>query len=271
MRNGKSIVRRVAELALGGPHRMNDSAVYRAYLKLRYPAHYEAGRLQRRFYHQLIRDAGAGLVIDVGANAGEKAIIFAEVADRVLCVEPSPAAVRALQARFAGSGKITIVGKGAGAQPGSLPFHMFDDDDCYNTFSSKWAASLSAPDGSSTQAKKVTSIVEVPVVTLDALIEELGVPSYIKIDVEGFELEVLKGLSRSVRLVSIECNLPQFTQETLDCIARLGELQRDAVFNYCTSEPPVELASKRWLSPAEMADQVKSGRHRFMEIYARPR
>jgi hypothetical protein len=63
----------------------------------------------------------------------------------------------------------------------------------------------------------------VRMVTLDGLIERHGLPAYIKIDVEGFELEVLSGLSRPVALVSFEY-LPAFVSLTHDVIARLEAL-----------------------------------------------
>src|SRR5262249_60695009 len=51
-----------------------------------------------------------------------------------------------------------------------------------------------------------TAAIEVNVVTLDSLIDEFGVPDYIKIDVEGFDLEVLRGLSQPIALLSVEFN-----------------------------------------------------------------
>jgi hypothetical protein len=66
-----------------------------------------------------------------------------------------------------------------------------------------------------------TSVGDVNVVTLDSLIKEYGTPDYIKVDVEGFDLEVLTGLSSQISLISFEFN----TQEGLieisaECIAR---------------------------------------------------
>ena len=65
----------------------------------------------------------------------------------------------------------------------------------------------------------------VRVVTLDGLIRDHGLPSYIKIDVEGFELEVLSGLTQPVSLLSVEY-LPGFihlTNKVIDRIEQLGE------------------------------------------------
>jgi hypothetical protein len=44
----------------------------------------------------------------------------------------------------------------------------------------------------------------VPITTLDAMIARHGVPSFIKVDVEGLEAEVLAGLSRPIAALSFE-------------------------------------------------------------------
>lgn len=46
--------------------------------------------------------------------------------------------------------------------------------------------------------------VEIRVLTLDDLIKKYGKPTFIKIDVEGFESEVLKGLSHPIDYISFE-------------------------------------------------------------------
>jgi hypothetical protein len=63
----------------------------------------------------------------------------------------------------------------------------------------------------------------VEVVTLDGLIAQFGVPRYVKIDVEGFELDVLAGLTQPVAMVSVEF-LPEFVPMTRAVIERLAEL-----------------------------------------------
>jgi Methyltransferase FkbM domain len=51
--------------------------------------------------------------------------------------------------------------------------------------------------------------IRVPLTTIDALIARHGMPAFIKIDVEGFEAEVLAGLGQPVQALSFEFTLIQ--------------------------------------------------------------
>jgi hypothetical protein len=66
---------------------------------------------------------------------------------------------------------------------------------------------------------------EVPVTTLDALIEAHGEPAFAKIDVEGMEHEVLAGLSRPLRALSFEF-VPSSMSSALASLERLEALGR---------------------------------------------
>jgi FkbM family methyltransferase len=264
----QSLPRRILELAFNS-HQINDTLAYHIYLRLRHPTHYKIKQREFNFYKNILNELGYGLVFDIGANCGSKAIILAKFADHVVCVEPSPAAIHALEERFAKFSNISVVGQGVGASPGLLPLTMFGDTGCYNTFSTKWVDFLGLPENNIKLKQNIQSVLTVPITTLDNLIERFGLPSYIKIDVEGFEIEVLKGLTRSVPLISIECNLPEFESETLECLAQLEDIQHGARFNYCIFEPPSKLVSNNWLSRAEMTKLICSRRYKFMEIYSK--
>ena len=105
-------------------------------------------------------------------------------------------------------------------------------------------------------------------VTLDELITRCGVPAYIKIDVEGFEAEVLRGLSRRIPLVSFECNLPGFKQESIDCVRVLTALDPSARFNYIADDPPAFLAPD-WVSGEEMIGVLEETRLECLEVFCR--
>jgi FkbM family methyltransferase len=261
----KSLVRRVLEKIVN-PHRFNDSLCYSAYCRLRYPNHWNALQAEMKFVKSLLADVGNDLVFDIGANAGHKALQFDRVAKKVICLEPDPTAVEALQARFASRPSIIILAEGVGDTVGSLELIRLEKGSAYNTFSNKWAEYRSQK---SAQEKSGTVVV-VPITTLDKLIEVHGVPNYIKIDVEGFEIQVLRGLSHAVPLVSFECNLPIFEQESIDCLGELERLHENSCYNWIADDGH-SFASQQWVSAGEMERVIKANQTGYMEIYCRLR
>jgi hypothetical protein len=57
--------------------------------------------------------------------------------------------------------------------------------------------------------------------TLDQIIALHGTPDFCKIDVEGFETEVLRGLSKVIPRLSFEFTSPEFIEEAIWCVNRL--------------------------------------------------
>jgi hypothetical protein len=64
--------------------------------------------------------------------------------------------------------------------------------------------------------------------TLDQAIAQYGVPQFCKIDVEGYEMEVLRGLSQRIPFLTIEYHLNEKDiRKTIDCVdylSRFGAL-----------------------------------------------
>ena len=67
-----------------------------------------------------------------------------------------------------------------------------------------------------------THTLQVPVTTLDHLAKEFGQPEYVKIDVEGFEINVLNGMTFNPRYLSFEFGARR-KAASQECLDHLGE------------------------------------------------
>jgi FkbM family methyltransferase len=269
LRRLKAPVRRFLDRA-GLDERFRDSRLYAGYLRLFFPRDASRKKRELNVYRGLISKGDDRPIFDIGANVGAKAVLFAKVAKTVVCVEPDRTSVEALRRRFRSNPNVRIVHAGVSHSSGTERLLQMDEGSPYNTFSRKWAELLNdRVPRQSAAAPLTTHTLDVATTTLDALIVEYGTPAYIKIDVEGSELNVIKGLSRPVPLLSFESILPEFREETLEILTRLHERDPQAVFNYCLDEPDPELSSERWLSYGEIADYVRQGQGLLMEIYCR--
>lgn len=193
---------------------MQDHVIDRARLK-------ESSQ-RRRFYRQLI--APGDLCFDVGSNIGDISSVLLDLGAKVVAVDPQPAAMRELKARLAGNGNLTCVEAGVADKPGELDLYLHDRVGT-TSMVSDWGAG------------KTTGKITVPVTTLDALIARFGRPKYCKIDVEGFELNVLQGLKERIGLLSLEFHADErnmaVTHQCLDLLEQQGPIQINVIpFNH---------------------------------------
>ena len=179
------------------------------------------------FYRAIIKPGD--LVFDIGANVGFKTEAFVACGARVICVEPNPKCLPILLHEFGSVKSVTIVPKAVGAQPARMQLNIMGLATTASMLDNWHAFGI----GSS----GVKESVEVEVTTLDELIERFGEPAYIKIDVEGFELEVLKGLSRPISLLSFEYGLSDLEATRMStCLDRLAEISQIRLNAIATTE-----------------------------------
>jgi FkbM family methyltransferase len=251
------------------------SFLYELFLRVFRPAQIRGRLSEIAFYQRAIGPIpDAATIFDVGGNRGFKTEVFMRLAKQVICVEPDRSNVDILRKKFRGNAAVTIVDAAVGAEAGQLMFNVIDPGSAYNTLSTKWIESLEHADGGR-PALKLTEQYPVKVVTLDALIAQHGTPHYIKIDVEGFELEVIRGLSKPVPFISFELNLPDFRTEGLEILQILAKVMPNVLFNYCSEPAPdafsteQELKSAKWMSPSDFAALLSSTTEPYLEVYAR--
>jgi FkbM family methyltransferase len=142
------------------------------------------------------------LVFDIGAHVGDRVASFRRLGARVVAVEPQPAMVKVLKLFYGRSADVAIESVAVGRGIGSTTMMINADNPTVSTASPAFVSA--ARDAPGWETQRWSSSVPVGVTTLDALIGKHGVPAFIKIDVEGFEAEVLQGLSRQVKALSFE-------------------------------------------------------------------
>lgn len=172
----------------------------------------------RDFYGQFI-PAGS-TVFDVGANLGEYAEVFAASGGRVIAIEPNPSFRDRLIALSQGA-NITPAFVAVGSSPGTAELNVCSNA-AYSTMAQADAGWMK--DSPDYDGVEWTHKVEVEVATLAQLAERYGVPSYVKIDVEGFELEVLKGMAAVPNFLSFEFGARRMADalKCLDLLAARG-------------------------------------------------
>jgi FkbM family methyltransferase len=182
-------------------------------------------RSLRRFYRDLLRPGD--LVFDVGAHVGTRARAMHACGACVIAFEPQPVFARFLR-RTLPQG---IVLEETALGPEERLAEMAVSSLHPTVSSLRMALTQEAAAMPGFEHVRWDGRADVRMTSLDRMIARHGVPRYIKIDVEGFETEVMSGLSQPVDLISFEYlpGLPQVSREVVARIDRLGPCEFNAV------------------------------------------
>ena len=176
-----------------------------------------AGR--RRFYGQFL---GPGdLAFDVGAHVGDRVRTWRQLGARVVAIEPQPVMADVLKRLYGSDSGVTLERVALGAKPGRATLHVSTANPTLTTLSRDWIDEVQAD--VRFRSTQWDQQVDVEVTTLDALIARHGVPRFCKIDVEGFELSVLEGLSQPIAALSFEY-IPVSKASAQACVRKLAAL-----------------------------------------------
>jgi FkbM family methyltransferase len=207
-------------------------------------------RRLRRFYAQFVRPGA--LCFDVGAHAGNRVRCWRRLGARVVAIEPQPDFVRILRWLYGRDEGVEIVPLAVGRSAGVADLLVSERTPTVTTLSLDWVENVQRDPRFKSVSWSRGERVEV--VTLQSLVERHGEPDFVKVDVEGFEAEVLAGLETPVRGLSFEY-LPATRDVALDCIERLTALGRYR-FNWSPGESH-RLAGSDWLDAAGMRKHLR--------------
>ena len=142
------------------------------------------------------------MIVDVGTHFGYEALLGCRLVGsqgHVICFEPSPASFALAQKNLARFSQVELRQEAVADQPGTLRLQNRPIwESAFNSLSTNQTA---------------TDTVDVPVTTLDLALANRSRPvDFLKCDVEGFEMAVLKGahrlLSQDAPALVLEADMP---------------------------------------------------------------
>lgn len=122
-----------------------------------------------------------GLIYDVGMNNGDDTAYYLRRGFRVVAIEPNPALMATAYERFRReieAGELTILNVGVAAADGELPFWVCLTDSRLSSFDRRDA---------SLDDRRPVEEIRVPCRTFRSILDEFGVPFYLKVDIQGNE------------------------------------------------------------------------------------
>jgi len=229
---------------------------------------YRFDQQHQRTLDELYRPfVGTGaLVFDVGAHAGDRTACFGRLGARVICVEPQRLFALFLRISNAFDRNVRVLSCVISDTQGAKTLRINSRNPTTSTLSDSFVQAANSG-ALGWQGQQWDRSVTVASVTLDHLIAQYGCPDFIKIDVEGAEFDVLRGLTQAVPALSFEFTMIQ-RQVTVDCVDRCTALGLDR-FNLSMGESH-QLQFDTWIDAKQLTeflmglpDQANSG-----DVYA---
>jgi FkbM family methyltransferase len=228
------------------------------------------------FYRQVLTGMKPGdLIFDVGANDGSKTDVFLRLKAKVVAADPDDLNQKVIRDRFLryrfAPRSVVVIGKALSDATTTETMFIDGPGSAVNTLSKKWAEALKSEKESFEFGNFGLEFAQSKVIettTLEELIETYGLPYFIKVDVEGYEINVIRGLKRPVPFLSFEVNLPEFRVEGLECVRILEDLAVGGRFNYIV-DCQQGLALNEWVDASEFRQLFNRCREKSVEVFWR--
>lgn len=193
------------------------------------------------------------IVFDVGSNIGDKSDIFLNLGANVIGFEPQQECYLYTIKRFGNNNRFRCENIALDSKIGISTIHIAS----YHTISSMSEVFIKESKKERFAEYSWNSKREVKTDTLDNMIERYGKPTFIKIDVEGYELNVLSGLTNPVDIISIEFN-PELCENTIECVNYIDNLNgNNTLFNYGYRNDE-DFKYETWVDKSEIISYLRS-------------
>lgn len=206
---------------------------------------------EKKFYSKLIKKNV--LCFDIGANLGTKSKLFLATGANVIAFEPQSTCLEALSNIQVKNSKFNYYPYAIGGKNTQAELHLSNNIEVA-TLSNEFIDYFSCEQVYWNTKEIVT------VKSLDSIIQKHGIPSFCKIDVEGYEFEILSNLNYKIPIIEFE-----FTGGFIDNTLKIIELldKDNAMFNFIFNEN-LKFRLKKWVKGNEMKTIIKSmNRHRL--------
>ena len=193
------------------------------------------------------------ILLDVGANIGYYSLMAARLCKKVYACEPHPENIERLRDHIElnNCSNIEIFHLGFGASDEKLLLACSDH--------SNWHSCTGVIAGA-------PGVIEVPGSRIDTFVADKACPTIIKMDVEGFELEVLRGARdtlRNVRGIFLELHGEVLSHgeinEVIDCLSESG-LSPALIVQY-------DWPGLSHIYPLSQIEQIRSGDRGTYELF----
>jgi len=168
------------------------------------------------------------LCFDVGAWEGQFIEILLRWGANVVAVEPQKECIGKLKYIYGKNKKVRILWNALGEKPKKGEISICDTSSQCSTLSERFIK-----ESRFSESHKWTNKQEINIITLDFLIKNFGIPKFCKIDVEGYEDSVIRGLTTPIKIISFEFHseIDGIVKNCCESLLKLGNVTFNCVFH----------------------------------------
>jgi len=156
--------------------------------------------------------------------------------DKIVCVEPTPSSYQQLINNFKIDENLIVLNMAITETQGEeIDFYINDQLPFLNTIDRSW---ITDTRHKNLIDERSLNKIKIKTTTVSEMIKNYGIPEYIKIDVEGLELSVLKSFDEKINLLSFEY-IAELKDMNIKCLERCSELGYENFFISFNEELPI--------------------------------